>query len=124
MGRYLSSWMKFCYFGLLVPPGAVEFPTDFTMSIPTQAMYDLHPEIAEEIIIRFAPAGTEFLEPITVHATWMPWEGDPPPELTFTDGETTGTTNPVYQPDIRRWRVTFQIDHFSDWRVRPTPKEE
>jgi hypothetical protein len=124
MGEYLRTWPKLCYFGLLVPPGAVEFPIDFTMRIPTREMYDTYPEIEDEIIIRLGPSGTEFLEPITVHATWMPWAGDPPPELEFTDGVTSGRADPIYLPDIRRWSVTFQIDHFSDWRVRPAPKGE
>ena len=118
----LDLWPRYSSFGLIVPEGAVPYPVDFTMRIPTQDSYEYWKEvIGDELIIRLSPANTHFLEPITVLGTWMPWRGKPIQPLSYSSGSTTGPVDIIYDAVHRRYRVSFQVDHFSDWRVRPNP---
>jgi hypothetical protein len=122
MFEYSVTWGKNCLFALIVPPEATDpywGTIPFTFRIPTKDSYMLYPELHNQLFIRLGPDGTHFLAPITVVATWMPWEGTPPDPLEFWNGGDYGT--PTVEPVGKRWRITFQVDHFSDWRVGPRP---
>lgn len=124
MYNYSTTWGKNCLFSLVVPAESMPsegVPTTFTMSIPTKSSYLAHPEIARTIIVRMAPDGMRFLGPITIQATWMPWEGAPPSPLYYQSGTEYGVADVQYVPSINRYRVTFDVYHFSDWEVDPVP---
>ena len=122
MYEYSVTWGKNCLFALIVPPEATDpywEPIEFTYRIPTKDSYTLHPELHDQLFIRLGPDGTHFLAPITVIATWMPWEGTPPDPLEVWDGDEWREA--TVEQVGKRWRVTFQADHFSDWRIGPRP---
>lgn len=126
MYAYLTTWPRNCLVSLVVPaesmPGGG--PIDFSISVPTQESY-LDPAYAAELegvlIIRLAPDNTQFLGPIYVQATWMPWEGAPPATVWYHNGTDWGIATVTYYPSINRYRVSFEVDHFSDWEVGPEP---
>ena len=122
MYAYLKTWPRDCVFSLVVPvesmPG--EGSIDFTMRIPTQASYLAHAEeLHHRLIIRLGPDGQSFLGPITVTGTWMPWQGAPPTPLYYNNGSEQGETTVTQVGN--RYRVSFQVFHFSDWEVGPEP---
>lgn len=125
MYAYLTSWPRNCLFSLVVPetsmPGGGTI--NFTMSIPTQASY-LDPEFAEalheRLIIRLAPDHEQFAGPIYVQGTWMPWDGVPPDTLWVHDGPDSSMATITQVGN--RYRVSFAVDHFSDWEVGPEPR--
>lgn len=125
LGQNLRTWRPYggCWFDLLVPPTALNpegDPINFTMRIPTRASYEAHPEIADRIIIRLGPDGMQFLTPITITATWMPWMGTPASTLFIDSGQGPLTpVVPVYDSNTNRWHVEFKVTHFSDWEVGP-----
>lgn len=122
LSGYVNDWGKNCLFGLTVPPEATDpfwEPIEFSIRVPTQAEYQAHSELANLLLVRLDPDGTHFLAPLTLTTTWMPWEGQPPTDLEFWNGSDWGV--PTITPNAKRWRVTFSIDHFSDWRVGPRP---
>jgi len=130
MGGWLSgtmlTWDKGCTFGVMVPPGAV--PDDlgsvqFTMRIPTKQSYQAYEELNLPLIIRLEPSGVNFLQPVTVVATYMPWSG-----MDAQDVFEYWCLNPSYQPfgtpfniyqDKNRVRIMIQVPHFSDWEIGP-----
>lgn len=123
VGRYLSTWPKLCYIGLQVPPGAVQYQTDFSMRVPTYQSYMEHPSLYDQIIVRLEPGSTNFLELITVHVTWMPWLPVPDGMIYETGDVFHGYSTIALDAKTRRHSVTFQIDHFSDWETRPAPQK-
>ncbi len=128
MGIFSRTWPKNCWFGLIVPPDALDEsygPVAFTMQFPTYESYLEHPEIGGTIPMRFEPSGLPFLANITVYATWMPWEGTPPTALQAVeiDGSEINAVTVVPLPEIHRYRLTFQTNHFSDWEVNRGPGE-
>lgn len=126
MYKNLKSWQApNCLFSLVVPASSMPDqgpPINFTMSIPTKASYDEDPTLFQRLIIRLAPDGEQFLGPITIQGTWMPWQGAPPNPLWYYSGPDSGLATVTYLPSIQRYRVTFQVNHFSDWEVGPEPR--
>lgn len=123
----MTTWGKNCQFSLFVPATAVDpegSPINFTMRIPTKASYLAHPEIASKIIVRFEPNGEHFSDSLTVQTTWMPWEGVPPDSLYYWCIYGEGVPTVTYLPNINRYRVTYKVNHFSDWEVGPEPPRE
>ncbi len=125
MGGYVTSWGRNCYFGLNVPDGAIQQQVDFSIMVPTRNSYLSFglgdPGIEDLLIVRLGPNGESFQVPITVCATWMPWR-PLPSDLYYSCGEgDEGTPEVTFLPDVKRYRITFQVDHFSDWRVGPRP---
>jgi hypothetical protein len=126
LSENLTSWPKNCRFTLTVPETSMSSETaiNFTMSIPTKASYDANSGLDDHLIIRLAPDGETFVGPITVEGTWMPWMGAPPDTLYYNSlsgASESGMAMITYWPSINRYRVSFQVDHFSDWEVCPEP---
>ena len=124
MGMYSTTWPRNCWFGILVPPDALDEgygPVEFTIQFPTWSSYQLHPEIAGTIPMRFEPSGLPFLADLTVFATWMPWEPLVPGEYEATEigGTDSSAVEVQYLAGINRYRLTFQTGHFSDWELGP-----
>lgn len=128
----MTTWGKNCVFSLVVPASSMPSggaPINFTMSIPTKQSYIDHlAELDSMLIIRLAPDGQAFPGPITVSGTWMAWPGfnpQPPDTLWAYDHGGTDSSLVTIVPvgsTPPRWRVTFQVYHFSDWETGPGPK--
>ncbi len=126
MSEVLTTWPKNCRFSLLVPESSMPggYAINFEMRIPTQASYlENAGELNHRLVIRLAPDGEQFLGPITVEGTWMPWQGRgvPPSTLYYYNGDEWGEAEIIYVPTLDRYRVRFQVNHFSDWEVGPEP---
>ena len=91
MVESVPDWGKNVTFGSAVPPEAMDpawGDVSFVIEVPTTEMYLLYPDLYNVLVIRLSPDGMHFLAPLTVFATWMPWEGAPPEGLIFeNDGE-------------------------------------
>lgn len=130
MSGTMTTWPKNCLFSLVVPASSMPpdgSPIHFTMSIPTKQSYLDHPELLHWMIIRLAPDGQQFQGPITVQGTWMPWQGVPPESLwVYSPGHTDSTlATTTYVSGLNpRYRVTYQVNHFSDWETGPGPRNE
>lgn len=125
LSRSMHTWGSNCLFSLTVPATSMPdqgAPINFTMSIPTKSSYLAHPELDSLLIIRFAPDGQHFPGPITIQGTWMPWQGVPPAQIWFYSGADSGLATVTYVPSINRYRIQFDVTHFSDWEVGPTPR--
>lgn len=129
MSQNLTSWPKNCRFSLTVPAEAVPEtgpPIPFSVKVPTQASYvEYASELSDpdRLIIRLEPDGMQFTAPVTVGGTWMPWMlgvGETLPDtLMYTSGPDSGLA--VVTQFGNRYRVSFEVDHFSDWEVCPIP---
>lgn len=131
MSQNLTTWPKNCRFSLVVPPEAVPPtgpPIPFKVKVPTQASYLEYAaelENPDRLIIRLEPDGLQFLVPVTVKGTWMPWmlgpgeAPDDPDPLVFSNGSDSGVATVTQEGT--RYRVSFDVDHFSDWEVCPVP---
>ena len=126
-----KTWGPNCVFSLVVPDSSMPAgsgPINFTMSIPKKTSHIAN-GLGPWMFIRLAP-DQQFDGPITVTGTWMPWEGTPtgtPPDTLWvydcggTDSTmATITQVPGYSPP--RYRVSYQVNHFSDWETGPGPK--
>ncbi|MEZ4651309.1 MAG: hypothetical protein R3E97_21460 [Candidatus Eisenbacteria bacterium] len=125
MFEYIPDWGKNVTFGLAVPQEAMDpawGDIDFELAVPTQEMYLIHSDLDNLLVIRLSPDGMRFLEPISVFATWMPWAGAPPEPLWYWNGDECDKAEVT--PDGKRWRIKFDVNHFSDWRVGPRPIPE
>lgn len=117
----MTTWVGGCLFGLQINPSSVPAdwgPTTFSMRIPTYQSYVENPGLP--LIVRLEPSGLNFLEPIGVMATYMPWSGLDAEDMfeyfcllpEFAEyGEPTAV-----QVD-RYVRLYFYVNHFSDWGV-------
>ncbi|MCA9756894.1 MAG: hypothetical protein KDA27_13905 [Candidatus Eisenbacteria bacterium] len=122
MVESVPDWGKNVTFGIAVPSEAMDpawGDVSFVIEVPTKEMYLLYPDLYNVLVIRLSPDGMHFLAPLTVFATWMPWEGAPPEGLIFENDGDSGV--PIVTQDGKRWRLRFEVDHFSDWRVGPRP---
>ena len=125
LGKWATTWDRNCWFGILIPETAIDEswgPLNFVMKWPTKASYLAHPEIQGKLLLYFDPDGVQFLDYISVFATWMPWEGAPPADLQICCGGECYDATSTYIPSTRRYRVTAQVLHFSDWEVGPRLK--
>jgi hypothetical protein len=129
MGKYATTWDKNCWFGMIIPEGAIDPlspPINFVMSWPTKSSYLAHPEISRRLILGCEPDGQHFQVPITIVATWMPWENSPPPPnpcpILSSDGD-TAWADVTYNSTTRRYRLQFQVTHFSDWESDIDPNK-
>ncbi|HMB70525.1 MAG TPA: hypothetical protein VKU85_14515 [bacterium] len=126
MTGYMPNWGAKALFGLVVPQSSMPsgYDVTFTMSVPTVEMYedDVYGPLLEDwLVIRLGPTPQNFLGPITVIGTWMPWDsnGPPVPLSYYYNGQEVGEVE-VEQVGAR-WRLYFDVDHFSDWETGPEP---
>lgn len=117
-----TTWPRNCSFGINVPPDALDpawDPIEITIQVPTRAMYQQYPELAGALPMRFFPSGLHFLAPVTITATWMPWEQFLPGyyESDYLDGNDSSSVEVIYLSHLDRYRMTYAISHFSDWEV-------
>lgn len=123
-------WPKNCTFGLIVPESSVPYaPIDLSIQIPTREMYtdsEWSGLLAHRLFFRLEPDNTQFLGPVTVLGTWMPWENsvlaaDPQPDVYAISDSDTVLVDVTFVPSENRYRLSFEVDHFSDWEVCPEP---
>lgn len=123
---YARSWGPKCAFTLIVPASSMPDqgpPFPFTMSVPKKQSYDKYSvDLDSLLIVRLAPDGEAFIGPITIIATWMPWEGVPPDTLVVHSGSDTTLAITQYNPTLGRYQATFSVHHFSDWEAEPEPR--
>jgi len=126
-----ESWPEGNSFGLMVPPGALgnrdSVPVEFTMRVPTFDSYLAHAEFDLPLVFRLEPHGLHFQEPVTVTGTYMPWAADTPTHFWHVTPESAGGKlvdvryEEVGAVDVQRdpsgLRVTFQVNHFSEWEA-------
>lgn len=117
-----TTWPRNCVFGINIPPDALDpgwGPIEITLQVPKRAMYQQHPELAGKLPMRFFPSGLHFLTPVSITATWMPWENFRQGyyESDYLDGADSSAVEVTYVPPIDRYRMTYAISHFSDWEV-------
>ena len=99
-------------------PPDFTYPVEFSMRIPTYQSYLDYPELP--LLIRLEPSDINFLEPVTVMGTYMPWTG-----VTVNDLFEYFCLTPEYQyfgePTIfvvdRKVKIKFPAPHFSHWGV-------
>lgn len=118
-------WPKNCRFGIFVPEASMqEYAIEFTVGVPTKAMYTGQEWgwfLENRLFIRLEPDGENFLGPITVYGTWMPWEGAPAEPLIAFSGADTVAVSVTHDVALNRYYLEFDVDHFSDWEVCPEP---
>lgn len=130
-----STWPKESSFGLMVPPGAVpsrdSLPVEFTLRVPTYQSYMTFAERGLPLVFRLEPHGMQFLEPVTVMGTYMPWDKRIPTHywhvtpvvengvIIDVDYEEFGEVD--VQPGPSGLQVMFQVNHFSDWETGQLP---
>ena len=130
----MQTWPGGCTFAVNVPPGALPGDDDngvpFSIRIPTYQSYLDHADYDNgkglPVIIRLEPSGLNFLTPLTVWGTYMPWAA-----VDLSKPFVHRTVAPEYEefghvPSVHRdkkWvRFDFVAPHFSDWEVRgPKP---
>ena len=130
----MQTWPGGCTFAINIPPGSL--PDDdnnnvpFSLRIPTYQSYMEHADYDKgkglPMIIRLEPSGLNFLKPLTVWGTYMPWA-----VVDLSKPFDYWTVSPEYEdfghvPSVHRdkkWvRFNFEAPHFSDWEVRgPKP---
>ena len=118
----MKTWPGGGDFAIDIKPEALppdfNYPVEFSMRIPNYQSYQDHPELP--LIIRLEPSGINFLEPLTVMCTYMPWTG-----LTVDDLFEYFCLTPEFEefgePTIfeidRKVKLMFQAHHFSIWGV-------
>lgn len=124
----MKTWPGGCVFSIMVPPNAlpgnINERVEFSMRIPTYQSYMAHADDNLPLIIRLEPSNVNFLVPVTVMGTYMPWAPYQPGkewDYGFIDPDYNiyGVPNYFW---VKRWlRVTYQVPHFSDWASGPIP---
>jgi hypothetical protein len=94
------------------------YPIEFSMRIPTYRSYQNHPRLP--LLIRLEPSHINFLVPLGVMGTYMPWTGVTVDDLfeyfcLTPEYETFGAPE-VFEVD-RKVMFRFSAPHFSDWGV-------
>ena len=130
MTAVAKTWPGTCYFGINVPPEALpseQSSTTFSLSVPTYASYMAHAAENLPLILRLEPEGIRFQVPVTVLATWMPWDDRTPDEYfnvepVYENGVLVDTIADEFgTPSVTKikigWRVMFSVGHFSDWET-------
>ncbi len=135
IGDTLSTWPKGCFFGLQVPPGALDTqdptPVAFSVQVPTYESYMMYSHLNLPLILRLEPDGIEFHDSVTVMATYMPWVKDEPVDFwNVAPVVDKGAVVDVIYQDVGKVdvqsvdagrRVSFKVNHFSDWEVGELP---
>ena len=118
----MKTWPGGCYFGINIRPESLPSdltnPVTFSMRIPTYQSYVDYPDLP--LIIRLEPSDINFIEPVGVMGTYMPWTG-----LTAQDVFKYFCLLPVFtdygEPSVtqvdRYVRIMFNASHFSVWGV-------
>ena len=118
-----ETWREQGDFAILIPPEALpdddpDVPIAFSMRIPTYQTYMEHPDLP--LILWLEPSDINFLVPLTVMATYMPWTG-----ATVDDVFEYVCLIPEFQeygePEVFEVdglvKIRFQAPHFSIWEV-------
>ncbi|RKZ13565.1 hypothetical protein DRQ53_08535 [bacterium] len=123
-----TTWGPGVYFSIQVPPDALPAgngPTDFSIRFPTKASYLANQSencgLGLPLILEMEPGGLVFNEPVTVHATYMPWTGVTAADLwehwssypVFGDYELESVT----QGKKGIVNITYKAPHFSRWET-------
>ena len=125
----METWREGGDFAIIVPPEALpdddpDYPIEFSIRIPTYQTYMDHPDLP--LILWLEPSNINFLVPLTVMATYMPWTG-----LTVDDVFEYLCLIPDFQeygePEVFEVdglvKIQFQAPHFSIWEVNGGTKD-
>lgn len=128
-----QTWPKGSTFTIMVPPGALPDdgtePFGFQLQVPTYQSYldneDENDGAGLPLVMRLEPSHINFLEPVQIFATYMPWSDPGLDPADHTDWAPSCQDDSIlwkYDARARKWRVRFEAPHFSDWEIEPTPR--
>lgn len=130
----MSTWPGGCWFSILIPPEALPAaagPTDFSIKVPTRASYDEYQYMNDgrglPLIMHMEPSGLNFLVPVQVLGTWMPWvpvsliPGDW--DLWCLDPALAYYPYDSVQRNGRYVQVRYSAPHFSRWEGGGPPPD-
>lgn len=119
----MKTWPGGGDFAINIPPEALPdddptYETEFSIRIPTYESYLRHPQLP--LIVWLEPSDVNFLVPLTVMCTYMPWT-----KATVDDVYEYFCMTPLYEefgpPTVYeidgQVKLQFQAHHFSIWGV-------